>query len=70
MPALLEQPSVQNEDTLPSVSEPIPHEVIEVRAYCRYVNRGCVDGCAVEDWLEAERELREEAETLDIATTS
>jgi Protein of unknown function (DUF2934) len=69
MPALLERPSVE-EDTPPSVPEPIPHEEIKVRAYFRYINRGSLDGFAVEDWLEAERELREEAETRDIATTA
>lgn len=30
---------------------------IAVRAYEIYVQRGCRDGCAVEDWLDAEREI-------------
>jgi hypothetical protein len=34
------------------------HEEIEVRAYFRYVERGCVDGCALDDWLAAEAELQ------------
>jgi hypothetical protein len=29
------------------------------RAYEIYVNRGCTNGSDVEDWLEAERQLRE-----------
>ncbi|MGD0956896.1 MAG: DUF2934 domain-containing protein [Candidatus Acidiferrales bacterium] len=33
---------------------------IELRAYDLYVERGCEDGHAVEDWLEAERQLFEE----------
>jgi len=32
---------------------------IASEAYIRYLNRGCEDGHALEDWLEAERSLRE-----------
>jgi hypothetical protein len=35
-------------------------EEIAARAYARYLERGAVDGFDVDDWLEAERELREE----------
>jgi len=30
---------------------------IEGRAYELYVERGCREGCALEDWLDAEREM-------------
>ncbi len=30
---------------------------IERRAYELYVERGCREGCALEDWLDAEREI-------------
>ena len=30
---------------------------IAMRAYEFYVQRGCREGCAVEDWLDAEREI-------------
>ena len=30
---------------------------ITTRAYELFVERGCREGCAVEDWLEAEREI-------------
>ncbi len=30
---------------------------IEGRAYELYVERGCREGCALEDWLDAEREI-------------
>lgn len=33
------------------------HARIATRAYELYVQRGCRQGCAVEDWLEAEREI-------------
>ena len=33
---------------------------IEIRAYDIYCARGCVDGADLEDWLEAERQLRAE----------
>jgi len=35
-------------------------EDIEARAYELYVARGCEDGHDLEDWAEAERQLREE----------
>jgi hypothetical protein len=30
---------------------------IEGRAYELYVERGCREGCALEDWLDSEREI-------------
>lgn len=33
------------------------HVRITTRAYELYVQRGCLDGSAMEDWLEAEREI-------------
>lgn len=33
------------------------HAHIPARAYERYVERGYRDGCALEDWLDAEREI-------------
>jgi hypothetical protein len=57
-----------------AVLEPVPqvkelprapnldHEELERRAYFHYLDRGCVDGLALEDWLAAESELREETE--------
>jgi len=33
------------------------HAHIATRAYELYVQRGCREGCAVEDWLDAEREI-------------
>ena len=36
---------------------PPSHEDIAVLAYALWVARGCGDGRAEEDWLEAEREL-------------
>jgi hypothetical protein len=39
-------------------SEPSEQE-IRMRAYRRYLERGCGDGRDVEDWMEAERELKQ-----------
>jgi hypothetical protein len=36
---------------------PSPEEVRR-RAYEIYIGRGCTNGCDVDDWLEAERQLR------------
>jgi len=38
----------------------IPHEKISMRAYEKWVKRGRPPGSAVQDWLEAEAELRAE----------
>ncbi|MDP3090959.1 MAG: DUF2934 domain-containing protein [Nitrospira sp.] len=32
-------------------------ERIAKRAYALYLERGCREGCAVEDWVDAEREI-------------
>jgi hypothetical protein len=54
----------RRDDTSPSSgsssmgSEP-SEEDIRMRAYQRYVDRGSADGMHFEDWLEAERELRD-----------
>jgi Protein of unknown function (DUF2934) len=36
---------------------------IAKRAFGIYCERGCQDGCDVEDWLQAERELRDTAKS-------
>ena len=64
MPVVLERPTSE-QDTPASLRVPITHETIELRAYYRYSNRGCLDGFALEDWLEAERELRQETKHDD-----
>jgi Protein of unknown function (DUF2934) len=33
------------------------HDRIGQRAYELYVERGCREGCSLEDWLDAEREI-------------
>ena len=43
---------------MPSVK--IPHEKIAMRAYDKWVKRGCEHGHHHEDWMEAEAELRAE----------
>jgi Protein of unknown function (DUF2934) len=40
----------------------LDHEELERRAYFHYLDRGCADGLALEDWLAAESELREETQ--------
>jgi len=43
-------------------------EEIEQRAYQLYVQRGGATGSDVEDWLQAERELREKYDIAKAAT--
>jgi hypothetical protein len=38
----------------------IPHEKIAQRAYEKWLQRGRTHGDGVQDWLDAEQELREE----------
>lgn len=46
----------------PSVVVEPSREAIATRAYELYLERGGVDGRDVEDWLQAERDLREQRE--------
>jgi hypothetical protein len=47
-------------DSLSPLQKPAPSEDdIRLRAYHRYLERGGGHGMDFEDWLEAERELRE-----------
>jgi hypothetical protein len=45
------------EPAAPPTLEPSPHEIAEA-AYHRYLSRGGGAGRDVDDWIEAERELR------------
>jgi Protein of unknown function (DUF2934) len=49
---------VADSDTKPAEAVELPREVIAARAYELYLERGCVHGHHLEDWLLAERELR------------
>lgn len=46
------------------VPEPSLGDEIRLRAYFRYVARGRQDGCALDDWLAAEREAFGELDGL------
>ena len=56
MVTVFEENVAQAETAIPAPQA--THQEIEVRAYFRYVERGCVDGCALDDWLAAESELQ------------
>jgi hypothetical protein len=43
--------------TGPNEVERILREEIELRAYFKYRERGCTEGCDVDDWLAAEQEI-------------
>jgi hypothetical protein len=59
MAAVLEQ-KVADVDTAVVPTPEANHEEVEVRAYFRYLDRGCVDGWDLDDWLAAEADLRPE----------
>jgi Protein of unknown function (DUF2934) len=49
-------------NTAEATSKRLPtSEEIQSRAYQIYVERGGADGSAIEDWLQAERELQQSA---------
>lgn len=60
--------STSAQSTASAVEEEVPppgdtdavHARIAVRAYALYEERGCRQGCALQDWLEAERHVLEE----------
>jgi hypothetical protein len=52
------QRASQSPEQRPSKKSPSQQD-IELAAYELYLQRGCVDGHAVEDWLQAEQELTE-----------
>ena len=55
------QPQVQSSSTTShSATTTIPHEKIAMRAYEKWVKRGRPAGTDVQDWIEAEAELRAE----------
>ena len=57
MAAVLDENVVQAQTAV--VPDPqATHQEIEVQAHFRYVERGCVDGRATDDWLAAEAELQ------------
>ena len=56
MTALVEAPSLVDE-AQSTVAEP-DHVEIERRAYFRYLERGRVDGFALDDWIAAEAEVK------------
>lgn len=43
-----------------ATAPPVPRERIAMRAYERWVGRGCPAGTDVQDWIEAEAELKAE----------
>lgn len=45
---------------LTTPTTPLPHEQIAMRAYEKWVKRGRPAGTDVQDWMEAEAELRAE----------
>lgn len=50
--------SVRESGEQPAHDQDVLRARIERRAYELYVERGCREGCALEDWLDAEREIR------------
>ena len=62
-PTPIEEP---NQEQPCAIHEPT-HEEIEVRAYYRYLQHGCKDGCDLDDWLAAEAALRAEEESAAAA---
>jgi hypothetical protein len=54
-----EQEVAESEKTQPQLAEGPSLEEVRQRAYELHVERGCVHGCDLDDWLQAERELKQ-----------
>ena len=65
MTAVLEENVAEVETTIVPTPEDNRQEV-EVRAYLRYLDRGCVDGWDLDDWFAAEAELRPERDRVPV----
>jgi len=73
----MKNPTLQSKSTTGSAAKPMhvavpakpaifaepAHDDIARRAYEIYLARGCADGQDVQDWIQAERELRKQAMT-------
>jgi len=59
MPAVLDRP-MDTEATAEMTRPDLDFNEIERRAYFRYLDRGCGDGLALDDWIAAETEVRQE----------
>ena len=53
----------------PTQQTKIPHDKIAMRAYERWVKKGRPSGSQVQDWLEAEAELKSEGSHGTTAST-
>ena len=49
--------TTQEDTPQQSVTSDAPQERIAKRAYELYLERGCREGCALEDWVDAEQEI-------------
>jgi hypothetical protein len=60
-PAGLAGPRLVRRSTRPAAAEPtaVSHDQIALHAYWLFLERGCVHGHDLDDWLTAERELLE-----------
>ena len=47
-----------------AVAQPMGDDAVRTRAFALYCERGCVQGFDVDDWCQAERELRSLATTV------
>lgn len=48
------------QDRFKALSQQELEQRIRDRAYFIYLNRGCSNGCAQQDWLEAEKQIKKE----------
>lgn len=50
-------------DDTPDIEPEVRYRMISEAAYHRYLDRGCVDGYDVDDWLSAEADVERELRT-------
>jgi hypothetical protein len=60
MSRVVTPPTSYSTSPTPPSQAKIPHEKVAMRAYEKWCQRGCQHGRDVQDWVEAETELRAE----------
>jgi hypothetical protein len=58
-----EQDAAESARTQPQLASTLSLDEIQQRAYELHLERGCVHGYDLDDWLQAERELKEKPQS-------
>ena len=60
---VLDSEDTYGTDAMPDIDSDVRYRMISEAAYHRYLDRGCVEGFDVDDWLAAEADVERELRT-------